>query len=159
MGIQYHPIFLFFALKGSSTLLRMLSKIISGNRSRLLEEAPPFPILPLRTISSYLVRRVLNKLPSLTRSSSPVVLARVKWWVMTRLEYSFPRMFLGFLRGDIWNEMGFQMTEDLCKYLGVPIFHKKVGLNTFKFVLDKVNQRLFSWKAGTLSFARRVTLA
>lgn len=30
------------------------------------------------------------------------------------------------------------MTDDLGKYLGVPIFHKKVGLNTFKYVIDKV---------------------
>lgn len=46
-----------------------------------------------------------------------------------------------FLKDDICAELGFQRTEDLGKYLGVPIFHKKVGINTFKFVLDKVNQR------------------
>lgn len=36
-----------------------------------------------------------------------------------------------FLKRDIYNVMAFQTTEDLGKYLGVPIFHKRVGLNTF----------------------------
>lgn len=63
------------------------------------------------------------------------------------------------LKVDICNELVFQMTDDLGKYLAVPIFHKRVGLNTFKFVIDKVNQRLSSWKARTLSFAGRVTRA
>lgn len=41
----------------------------------------------------------------------------------------------------------------------MPIFHEKVSLNSFKFVLDKVKQRLSTWKTRTLSFAGRVTLA
>lgn len=63
------------------------------------------------------------------------------------------------VRSEISNELDFNMTEDLGKYLGVPIFHKRVNKGTFNFVLDKVNQRLSSWKAKTLSFAGRVTLA
>lgn len=55
--------------------------------------------------------------------------------------------------------MGFNHTEDLGKYLGVPIFHKRVGLNTFNYVIEKVKQRLSTWKSKTLSFAGRVTLA
>lgn len=51
-------------------------------------------------------------------------------------------------RGDISNELGFQSTDDLGKYLGVPIFHKKVSRHTFNFVIDKVNQRLSTWKAA-----------
>lgn len=46
------------------------------------------------------------------------------------------------LKKDICDAMGFSSTDDLGKYLGVPIFHKRVGLNTFNFVLDKVKQRL-----------------
>lgn len=32
------------------------------------------------------------------------------------------------LKVDFYDELGFQMTEDLRKHLDVPIFHKKVGL-------------------------------
>lgn len=62
-------------------------------------------------------------------------------------------------RVDICNVLGYHSTEDLGKYLGVPIFHKRVGISTFKFVIDKVKQRLSNWKARTLSFTGRVTLA
>lgn len=75
----------------------------------------------------------------------------------TRVYFSknVPRL----LRKDICDTMGFNSTEDLGKYLGVPIFHKRVGLNTFNYVLEKVKQRLSTWKSKTLSFAGRVTLA
>lgn len=51
------------------------------------------------------------------------------------------------------------MTDDLGKYLGVPILHKRVSRSTFNFVNDKVNQRLSSWKARNLSFGGHITLA
>lgn len=63
------------------------------------------------------------------------------------------------LKQNICETMGFSATEDLGKYLGIPIIHKKVCLNTFNYVIEKVKQRLSSWKAKTLSFASRVTLA
>jgi hypothetical protein len=41
----------------------------------------------------------------------------------------------------------------------VPILHKKVIIRVlYQFVLDKVNQRLSTLKARTLSFVGRVTL-
>lgn len=43
--------------------------------------------------------------------------------------------------------------------MGVAILHKKVGLNTFNFVMDKVKQRFSTSKSRTLSFVGRVTLA
>lgn len=63
------------------------------------------------------------------------------------------------LTKDICEVMGFQQTNDLGKYMGVPIFHKRVGLNTFNYVIDKVKQRLSTWKSRTLSIVGRVTLA
>lgn len=60
---------------------------------------------------------------------------------------------------DICEAMRFQHTDDLGKYLGVPIFHKRVGLNTFNYVVAKVKQRLSIWKSRTLSLAGRITLA
>lgn len=53
---------------------------------------------------------------------------------------------------------GFQVTNNLGKYLGVPILHEKVNRRSFQFILDKVDQRLSNWKAKTLSFAGRLTL-
>lgn len=42
----------------------------------------------------------------------------------------------------ITSKSGYQCMDDLGKYLGVPILHKKVNKNTFNFVIDKVNKRL-----------------
>lgn len=58
------------------------------------------------------------------------------------------------LKVDICNVMGFQVTDNLGNFS----IHKRVGLNTFKFVIDKMNQRLSTWRAKTFSFAGRVTL-
>lgn len=61
-------------------------------------------------------------------------------------------------RNDVSDYLEFQRTEDLGKYLGLPIFHKSPNKQTFQFVLEKVNQRLSQWKARNLSLAGRVTL-
>lgn len=61
-------------------------------------------------------------------------------------------------RVDIREKLGFQSTTDLGKYLGIPVLHKRMNKNTFQFTIDKVNSRLSTWKAQTLSFAGRVTL-
>lgn len=51
------------------------------------------------------------------------------------------------------------LTSYLGRYLGVPLIHKKPMKETYQFILDRIQQRLSSWKASTLSFAGRVTLA
>lgn len=48
----------------------------------------------------------------------------------------------GNTRNNICHVSGFQVTEDLGKYLGVPILHKKVNRRSFQFVVEKVDQRL-----------------
>lgn len=62
------------------------------------------------------------------------------------------------LRQQICDNSGFQVTNDLGKYLGVPILHNRVNRRSFQFILDKVDQRLSNWKVKTLSFAGRLTL-
>lgn len=62
-------------------------------------------------------------------------------------------------RTQISDVLGFQRTDGLGKYLGVPLIHKKVNQHTFRYVIDKASQRLSSWKARNLSMAGRVTLA
>lgn len=62
------------------------------------------------------------------------------------------------VRGQICSESSFQATNDLGKYLGVPVLHNRVSRSSFQFILDKIDQRLSGWKAKMLSFAGRLTL-
>lgn len=62
------------------------------------------------------------------------------------------------LQSSIGNTLGFQLTDDLGKYLGVPLFHSRVTKSTFQFVVDKVQKKLNSYDAKLLSLAGRVTL-
>ncbi|XP_054801529.1 uncharacterized protein LOC129305554 [Prosopis cineraria] len=52
----------------------------------------------------------------------------------------------------------FNRTADLGKYLGVLLHHNHVTKNTHQFVVDKIKQRLSSWKVTSISFAGRATL-
>lgn len=63
------------------------------------------------------------------------------------------------VKEDISNPFGYRRTDDLGKYLGIPILHKRVSNHTFQFLLDKVNNRLSNWKGKMLSMAGRITLA
>lgn len=57
------------------------------------------------------------------------------------------------------NVLGFQKTNSLGKYLGVPIKGKKFKRADCDFFIDKLNNKLASWKANTLSTAGRHVLA
>lgn len=70
----------------------------------------------------------------------------------------FSKNVSGHTRNQIIQASGFQVTNDLGKYLGVPILHEKVNIRSFQFILDKVDQRLSNWKVKTLSFAGHLTL-
>ncbi|KAH1073528.1 hypothetical protein J1N35_025856 [Gossypium stocksii] len=54
--------------------------------------------------------------------------------------------------------LGFSRVTNLGKYLRMPLFHHRVGRNSFSFVLYKVRNRLNGWDARKLSFAGRLTL-
>lgn len=70
----------------------------------------------------------------------------------------FSKNVNGVLRNHLSHMAGFQVTDDLGKYLGVPIIHERVSRRSFQFIMEKVNKRLSNWKANTLSFAGRLTL-
>lgn len=61
-------------------------------------------------------------------------------------------------RQEISDILGFSRTNDLGKYLGVPIHHGRVTKQTYHFLLDKATQRLSGWKSNALSLAGRITL-
>lgn len=59
----------------------------------------------------------------------------------------------------ISKRLGFSITTDLGKYLGMPIIYKSVTTGTYQGILEKVEQRLNGSNAKLLSLAGRVTLA
>ncbi|CAN1130300.1 Putative ribonuclease H protein At1g65750 [Linum perenne] len=55
--------------------------------------------------------------------------------------------------------LGIAATQDLGRYLGVPLLHGRVTRSTFDFILTRMDNKLAGWKANNLSLAGRVTLA
>ncbi|XP_052112461.1 uncharacterized protein LOC127744218 [Arachis duranensis] len=62
------------------------------------------------------------------------------------------------VRTEISNVLQFARTDDLGKYLGVPVLHSKVTKHTFEGIINKLHARLNSSKASSLSLAGRTTL-
>ncbi|CAN1129038.1 Putative ribonuclease H protein At1g65750 [Linum perenne] len=52
-----------------------------------------------------------------------------------------------------------EATQDLGRYLGVPVLHGRVKRSTYEFILERMDKKLAGWKANNLSLAGRVTLA
>ncbi|CAN1127408.1 Putative ribonuclease H protein At1g65750 [Linum perenne] len=55
--------------------------------------------------------------------------------------------------------MGFPLTQNLGRYLGVPVLHERTTASTFQGIVDRIDLKLTGWKAKSLSLAGRVTLA
>ncbi|CAN1163128.1 Putative ribonuclease H protein At1g65750 [Linum perenne] len=55
--------------------------------------------------------------------------------------------------------LGIVATQDLGRYLGVPILHGRVTRATYGYILNWIDTKLAGWKAQNLSLAGRVTLA
>ncbi|KAK3192936.1 hypothetical protein Dsin_024246 [Dipteronia sinensis] len=53
---------------------------------------------------------------------------------------------------------GSPLTDNLGKYLGVPLIHRRVSNQTYSDLVEKTQKRLAAWKSDTLSLAGRVTL-
>lgn len=64
---------------------------------------------------------------------------------------------------NIWERLtqisSFRETNDLGKYLGVPLNGIAPKRGDFQYIIDQVSNKLMAWKAKQLSFAGRVTLA
>lgn len=60
---------------------------------------------------------------------------------------------------NICHTLGFSITLDLGRYLGVPLLHSRVTKDTYKYIEDQTRRKLAGWKATTLSLAGRLTLA
>ncbi|CAN1773508.1 Putative ribonuclease H protein At1g65750, partial [Linum perenne] len=60
---------------------------------------------------------------------------------------------------EISTELGIRLTQDLGRYLGVPVLHGSTTNTTYDYILDRIDQKLMGWKAKSLSLAGCVTLA
>ena len=58
----------------------------------------------------------------------------------------------------IKGKFGIEVTDDLGKYLGVPLLHGRVTKSIFQPVVEQVKKRLVGWQKKMLSFAGRATL-
>ena len=57
------------------------------------------------------------------------------------------------------NLLGFQQTDSLGRYLGVPLLSSRGSSNTYKYILERIKSKLAGWKRNSLSLAGRITLA
>ncbi|CAN1848775.1 Putative ribonuclease H protein At1g65750 [Linum perenne] len=55
--------------------------------------------------------------------------------------------------------LGIAETQDLGRYLGVPVLHGRISKNTYEYIIERIDQKLDGWKRNSLSLAGRVTLA
>lgn len=53
---------------------------------------------------------------------------------------------------------GSPLTDDLGKYVGMPLIHSRVNKHTYAGLLDKIQCRLSSWKSKTSNMTGRLTL-
>ena len=51
------------------------------------------------------------------------------------------------------------MTDDLGKYLGVPLIHSRVNRSTYQYIIEKIRGKFKSWKDKKLALAGRIILA
>ncbi|CAL2243105.1 unnamed protein product [Prunus armeniaca] len=62
------------------------------------------------------------------------------------------------LAKEISTTCGLLLTDNLGKYLGMPILHHPVNKSTYYSIVEKVHNRLPTWKSKCLSMAGRITL-
>ncbi|CAN1145226.1 Putative ribonuclease H protein At1g65750, partial [Linum perenne] len=55
--------------------------------------------------------------------------------------------------------LGISLTQNLGKYLGVPVLHECTTMSTYQEVLARMDSKLAGWKTKSLRLAGRVTLA
>ncbi|KAK4482042.1 hypothetical protein RD792_012965 [Penstemon davidsonii] len=83
------------------------------------------------------------------------------WYQKSRVQWSkvfFAQRGENRVKREITALLTIGRTNDLGRYLGVPIIHERVSPRLFRGVVDRVAKRLSAWKAKLLSLAGRTTL-
>ncbi|KAL6199672.1 hypothetical protein ACLB2K_029455 [Fragaria x ananassa] len=62
------------------------------------------------------------------------------------------------MASSISRTCGSPLTDDLGKYLGMPLIHTRVNKHTYDEILEKIQNKLSGWSSKTLSMAGRLTL-
>lgn len=76
---------------------------------------------------------------------------KMKFWFSKNVDHTTRKRLSG--------SLGVNSTENLGKYLGVPLLHSRVTKQTYQFLIDRIQQKLVNWPSSKLSLAGRVTLA
>ncbi|CAN1135617.1 Putative ribonuclease H protein At1g65750 [Linum perenne] len=61
--------------------------------------------------------------------------------------------------GEVCEVLGMQPTQNLGRYLGVPLIHGRNSKGLYQYLIERLEQKLAGWKVGSLSMAGRVSLA
>lgn len=67
------------------------------------------------------------------------------------------KLFRSFYR-SLSYKSGFAVTQDLGKYLGVPLLHQCITKQTYGYIIETLHQKLATWKSKQMSLAGRITL-
>ena len=59
---------------------------------------------------------------------------------------------------SLGNQMGVAITNDLGRYLGIPILHHRVSNSTHRYMVDNMINRVNEWSSKRLSMTRRLVL-
>lgn len=59
---------------------------------------------------------------------------------------------------ELSSEAGYNLVQDLGKYLGIPLHHGRVNRSSFQFVEEKHSECLSKWRSNFLSLAGQITL-
>ena len=74
-------------------------------------------------------------------------------------KYFFSKNVSSIRAKELASELGFSLTSNLGKYLGMLLLHSRVTKGTYSEILEKVKRRLSGWNATSLLLAGRVTLS
>ncbi|GLT45320.1 hypothetical protein SLA2020_191580 [Shorea laevis] len=61
-------------------------------------------------------------------------------------------------RLNICQDLGYQQTDEIGKYLGIPISPKRISKTNCQFILEKIRSKLSGWKTKFFSMVGRLTL-
>jgi len=75
----------------------------------------------------------------------------------TKILFSKNGLALG-LAQSLSSISGLAVTKDFGKYLGVPVLHQRITKQTYRFIIESVQQKLATRKAENLSLAGRIAL-
>ncbi|KAK2638500.1 hypothetical protein Ddye_026295 [Dipteronia dyeriana] len=84
---------------------------------------------------------------------------------LSRQQVSYPKSRIFFSnnvkKSDAWliaRTCDSLLTNDLGRYLGIPLNHGRISSKTYKEIVEKTQKRLATWKSDSLSLAGRATL-